>query len=311
MSFIIQQHSTMNPNSQGKTYIITSTNLPNKAYIGSTTATLDQRLKWHESEYRNTNKNIASFLFIKAGDYRIDLIEDYPCESKKELERYEGFTMLRYIDAHKADNTQLQIMNHRIAGRTHKEWREANAEHLQAYRDAYYAKPENIQKKKDWSQQSWTCNICDTTLSRQHMNRHLSENQRCLRIREIGKEAYDKEEADRKEAIRIAKVQRDRDRLKDDVYREQNKERCKERYHRKKDDPAEKAKIKAKYQKDAKRITENKRKAYASLSPEELKELNAKRREANNVQMPCPYCAKMMGKASISRHKKTCKQKPE
>jgi len=55
------------------------------------------------------------------------LIENYPCNSKTELERREG----EYTKANKC-------VNEKIAGRTMTEWREDNKEYIKEYTKKWY-----------------------------------------------------------------------------------------------------------------------------------------------------------------------------
>jgi len=198
----------------GKLYIITSKNIPNAGYIGSTELTLERRLIVHESECRTTTKNCASFPFILAGDYRIDLIEDFPCNSKKELHRREGQVMLEMIEAYKQNlDNSLRVMNHRIPGRTRKEHYEQNKESIlsvqkKAYDDdkekyrarkrAEYAKnPEKCrartaknmedpafrERKKELASRPHTCEICGFVGTFNKRKRHQAT-ATCKRIAE-------------------------------------------------------------------------------------------------------------------------------
>jgi len=111
--------------SLGKIYKITSPNC-DEVYIGSTTQTLKDRLSEHKSACKT--KNINSKVVIDKGDAVIELIEDFPCESKKELERREGEIM----------KTTLNCCNKLIAGRTMKEWRDENTERIAKQQKQYY-----------------------------------------------------------------------------------------------------------------------------------------------------------------------------
>lgn len=99
----------------GKIYKIWSLS-SNLIYIGSTTQELNKRLAGHIRSYKNylkTNKNkCAAFELLKLNDYKIELIELYKCNSKKELERREGI-----IQRENKEN----LVNLYIAGRTKKE----------------------------------------------------------------------------------------------------------------------------------------------------------------------------------------------
>ncbi len=94
--------------SQGKIYKIVC-NKTGLVYIGSTCKTLDQRLKRHEYNYKRyldkkINTFISSIYIIFNNDYRIELIENYPCNNKLELENREYF----HID----DNNCVNILRH-------------------------------------------------------------------------------------------------------------------------------------------------------------------------------------------------------
>ena len=73
----------------GKIYQILSPNT-DKVYIGSTTQPLHKRFYEHKSKVTKPDHYRASCEVIKAGDAKIELIEEYPCENKMELERREG-----------------------------------------------------------------------------------------------------------------------------------------------------------------------------------------------------------------------------
>ena len=74
---------------KGKIYVIKS-NISSKAYYGSTTLDLIKRLQHHKYDaYRKNEVSSKSIIF--EGDYYIELVENFPCDTKKELttrERY-------------------------------------------------------------------------------------------------------------------------------------------------------------------------------------------------------------------------------
>ena len=132
----------MSDYSQGKIYILTSEQTP-EIYIGSTKLTLEERLDTHNSSYISwlrTNKNYCtSFEICKYDDCKIHLIENYPCETRKELELKEG----EY-------QRMMDCVNKYIAGRSRKEWYEKNKEHIQEYLKEYYSRPEIKEKQKEY-----------------------------------------------------------------------------------------------------------------------------------------------------------------
>ena len=109
----------------GKIYKIVS-DLTDKIYIGSTIQPLYKRHHQHIKD-RKTCKSIE---LIKLGETRIELIEDFPCERKEQLNAREGY----YIRLNKNI-----CVNRCIAGRNKQEWYEANKdkvlEHQKQYRE--------------------------------------------------------------------------------------------------------------------------------------------------------------------------------
>ena len=73
---------------QGKIYQIRC-KITNKIYIGSTCKTLAQQLSWHKGKYKwylNGRGRVKSlFEVLEKNDYKMELIEDYPCSSKVQL----------------------------------------------------------------------------------------------------------------------------------------------------------------------------------------------------------------------------------
>lgn len=89
--------------SQGKIYKI-ECNITGKCYIGSTTKTLSQRLRKHETNYRVFKKGkdyehyITVYEILEKDDYRISLLQTYPCENNRELLDREGWYQKKYWD---------------------------------------------------------------------------------------------------------------------------------------------------------------------------------------------------------------------
>jgi len=102
----------MNKYQNGKIYKLFC-NESNLVYYGSTITTLKHRLSQHR-----TNKKGASISKIMINP-QIELLEDFPCNTKKELEVRERF----YIENN-------ECINMIIPGRTKKEWIDDNKEIL-------------------------------------------------------------------------------------------------------------------------------------------------------------------------------------
>lgn len=154
--------SEENKYQQGKIYSLRSSETK-EYYIGSTYLTLNERLRKHRNDYSSwvlgNRGYVTSFELIRFYDCKIELIADYPCNSKQELEKEEGKYQL-----------SIECVNKNIAGRTHKEyyeehkeqidayrkqWFEENKEHVKKYKAEYYLKNrEEIRKKENERNQS-------------------------------------------------------------------------------------------------------------------------------------------------------------
>ena len=124
----------------GKIYIIES-NETDDVYVGSTCSTLEKRFGCHKSEYKRSLKGekgiryCSSIKITKYSDATIRLIELFPCNTRKELERKEG--EITKITKNRV-NLQIQgqtvaeynIINKEKIRETHKKWRENNKEKI-------------------------------------------------------------------------------------------------------------------------------------------------------------------------------------
>jgi hypothetical protein len=93
-----------------------------------------ERMGNHRSTYKRWLKGsypyVTSFKIIKYDDAYIELVEDYPCKTKAELERREGQVM----------RETKNCCNKHIAGRTKAEWFAKNKDKLDEQRIEYRAK---------------------------------------------------------------------------------------------------------------------------------------------------------------------------
>ena len=102
---------------RGKIYKIYSKTLDN-CYYGSTIMTLKRRLSAHKSKFK-TGRYCKSQDVLKYNDCEIILVELFPCNSKKELERREGYYQRNF-----------KCVNKVIAGRTDKQYYEDHKEKI-------------------------------------------------------------------------------------------------------------------------------------------------------------------------------------
>ena len=134
----------------GKLYRIWSLDT-NDIYVGSSCDTLSNRFCKHKSHYKkwkegDKRRYCSSYiLFDQVGveNCKIELIKNFPCNSKTELIREEGKVMREYKDI---------IVNKRLAGRTKKEhskiYREEHKEEIKKYREEH--KEEIKEKAKEY-----------------------------------------------------------------------------------------------------------------------------------------------------------------
>lgn len=137
----------------GKIYRIVSPD-GNKSYIGSTCKKfLSQRFSVHRCGYKkwkNGEKGFFVTAFELFEDYGIDncfmvLVEDFPCDNVNELNSREGYWIRHYIDLG-------QCVNKSIMGRTKKEYRENNKEHLRELNREWRSQNRDVilKKKKEY-----------------------------------------------------------------------------------------------------------------------------------------------------------------
>ena len=141
--------------SKGKIYRLVGSGM---TYYGSTVKTLNERKSKHRSAYKQfligKKTHVTSFDIIKE-ECIIELVENYPCLTKKELETRERY----YIENNECINryvpTQTRI-EWRLKTKEQKkqydaEYREKNAELLKQKKQEYYLK--NIEHVNQKSKQ--------------------------------------------------------------------------------------------------------------------------------------------------------------
>lgn len=131
-----------NKYANGKIYAIMSSQT-DKMYIGSTIIPLNERFNIH----KNKNNKCNSKEILQYADSYIILLEDFPCNSRKELHRQEGFYILNN-----------DCVNKYVSGRTKKEYDKQNKDNKKQYyqnnkerKQEYYQnnKQKILQRKKE------------------------------------------------------------------------------------------------------------------------------------------------------------------
>jgi hypothetical protein len=132
--------------SNGKIYSIRS-HQTDKVYIGSTTLSLSARMGEHRRTHRyyltgggvGKKSGCKSTEIIAFDDAYIELVEEYPCETKEQLLKREGEIIRATANA----------VNRCISGRDKKRWDEDNKEHIKAYQKEYEIK--RAEHKKEYN----------------------------------------------------------------------------------------------------------------------------------------------------------------
>lgn len=183
----------MSDYSQGKIYKLYIRGLEEVCYIGSTTNTLSERLCIHRHQAKNDNQNkcASTCLFEDDNEVIIELLENYPCVSKKDLETRERYWLEQFPDCvNKNIPTrgwkERWYANHQHNLQKHREWLETNKAQQAEYRKAKRVNnPEearekdkrnnttrNQDKRKAWKNARVVCSECGLILSRNNFPTH-------------------------------------------------------------------------------------------------------------------------------------------
>ena len=125
----------------GKVYTIRSYSRPDLIYVGSTCVPLFRRLAKHKSSFKAFKNGkysyVTSFELLKCNDYYIELVEDFPCTKKEQLNARESH-FIRTIDC----------VNKRVSFLTEEEIKAQNKK----YKANFYKnhKEEIIEKSADY-----------------------------------------------------------------------------------------------------------------------------------------------------------------
>jgi hypothetical protein len=183
----------------GKIYKIYVLGLEDFCYIGSTIIPLNDRLRCHRHAANNKYKFASAPLFEEGNEVVIDLVEEYPCNTKQELLEREAYWILQYPEAINKNTPILtpEERHRRQKARTlagyyknrehniakHKEWIAANHEKIAAQRAAYApiqkekgklreALPENRAKRNAAKKVIATCELCQKEMNKNSLWEH-------------------------------------------------------------------------------------------------------------------------------------------
>jgi len=130
-----------------------------ECYYGSTTNRLSTRLSQHKTQYRlKVSKCSINTLFDKYGveEAHIELVEEFPCENRNQLEAREGYYIRTYDCVNRCIPGRLKSESSKAYKESHKEeikvkdanYYQANKEKIKARRMAYYETHKDEEKKK-------------------------------------------------------------------------------------------------------------------------------------------------------------------
>jgi group I intron endonuclease len=176
--------------SNGKIYAIRNT-INEQLYIGSTTQPLPKRMSWHRKSrtciIKRTYPLYKAFSEYGIENFYIELIENYPCNSKEELVAREGYFIRKFYSFKNGYNkivpnrTRQEYIadNKEIITQKKHEYNMKNSDkisaHNQQYKQKYNAVPENKdkvrQQQKKWSKERITCE-CGKVVSKACIYRH-------------------------------------------------------------------------------------------------------------------------------------------
>ncbi len=154
--------------SKGKIYKITN-DYNNEVYVGSTCDTLVKRFSSHKNGRngkRQINRNLSTLMReIGTDRFRIELIEDYPCEDKYQLRQREGYFI-----------REIGTLNHLVAGRNHKEYYLENKEICKERCKIQEQKETQQETRKQYREnvcKSLMICECGCEITRHSLSRHL------------------------------------------------------------------------------------------------------------------------------------------
>ena len=166
-----EQVTTLNRYANGKIYKIYVQG-SDTCYVGSTCTLLYKRMNSHRSDYKRyldgTYNYVSSFEILENPNAIIELVEDYPCERKEQLNMREGYYIRitncvnRHISGAIAAAGGEQVYRLEYS----REYNETNREQINVRQRQYNEiNREQINAKI-------TCEICNCQISRSNFSKH-------------------------------------------------------------------------------------------------------------------------------------------
>ena len=127
----------------GKIYKLWSPS-KNLVYYGSTTQLLSSRLSKHVWCFKNNSNTTYSNKILECDDYKIELVENYPCNNRHQLERRE----CEYVQSNECVNTHITGKTKEEIKDNEKKYRENNRDRILEYKKQQH----QINKEKEKEQ---------------------------------------------------------------------------------------------------------------------------------------------------------------
>ena len=160
-----------NKYASGKIYQILNTETDD-IYVGSTCMDLSDRLKFHKTAYpTKLGRKLYKLMdLIGAELFYIELVENFPCETKDELRKQEGHHI-----------RLLGTLNMCVAGRTNQEYKTENKEHILEQGKEYYerTKEHKLEYQKSDKVKEWKSIKIDCPRGGSYSNCHKAEHFKC------------------------------------------------------------------------------------------------------------------------------------
>ena len=167
---------------KGKIYKLISSQTKD-VYIGSTTTTLYLRFMYHINNNKSTG-DCSSKELLKFDDCRIELIEDYPCDSHLELREREQYFMdlldnvinkqRAVVKPQQQRTAEYRANNPDKVKESYNNWRENHLESEANRQAIYFAKNKEALKIKHKERHvKVKCEYCEKEIGKYQLPRHL------------------------------------------------------------------------------------------------------------------------------------------
>jgi len=208
----------INKYNNGKIYKILNTETDD-VYVGSTCMELPDRMQHHiNTQTRKQGRKLYQLMKTFGNHlFYIELVENYPCESKEALRQREG----HYIKL-------MGNLNMCIAGRTKQEWMEENREHILTQNKEYYerTKEHKLEYQKSEKVTEWKNTKVECPCGGSYTKRHKAEHFKSARQRDYYEALTNPDIAIERErnSEQIKQERKEARKQQQQKYREDNKE---------------------------------------------------------------------------------------